>query len=49
MFQLQLYQLKIMKQTQNQYLDLLIDPGFQGVNRLFVLSYRNIGPQTSYR
>ena len=26
-------------QTQNQYLDYLIDPSFQGVNRLFVLPF----------
>ena len=28
-------------QEQNLYLDYLIDPAFQGVNRLFVLSYEN--------
>ena len=27
--------------TQNQYLDLLIDPSFEGVNKLFVLSFEN--------
>ena len=26
-------------QTQNQYIDYLIDPSFQGVNRLFVLPF----------
>ena len=25
----------------NQYLDFFIDPSFQGVNRLFVLSFKN--------
>ena len=28
-------------QRQNQYLDYLIDPNFQGVNRLFLLSFEN--------
>ena len=28
-------------QEQNLYLDYLIDPAFQGVNRLFVLSYEH--------
>ena len=28
-------------QWQNPYLDYLIDPGFQGVNRLFVLSFED--------
>ena len=26
---------------QNRYLDFLIDPSFQGVNRLFVLSFKD--------
>ena len=33
------YQSKISTETQNQYLDFLIDSSFQGVNRLFVLSF----------
>ena len=33
------YQLKVLKQAQNQYIDYLIDTSFQGVNRLFVLSF----------
>ena len=33
------YQSKISTETQNQYLDFLTDPSFQGVNRLFVLFY----------
>ena len=28
-------------QAQNQYLDFLIDPSFQGVNRLLVLSFED--------
>ena len=33
------YQLKVLKQAQNQYIDYLIGTSFQGVNRLFVLSF----------
>ena len=35
------YQSKVPTEKQNQYLDFLIDPAFQGVNRLFVLSFEN--------
>ena len=35
------YQSKIATQAQNHYLDFLIDPSFQGVNMLFVLSFEN--------
>ena len=35
------YQSKISTQIQNQYLDFLIDPSFQRVNRLFVLLFEN--------
>ena len=28
-------------ERQNQYLDFLIDPRFQGVNRLFVFPFKN--------
>ena len=28
---------------ENRHLDFLINPGFQGVNRLFVLSFKNNG------
>ena len=35
------YQLKPTDQGQNKYLDYLIDPGFQGVNRLFLLLFEN--------
>ena len=35
------YQQKVSPESQNQYLDFLIDSRFQGVNRLFVLSFEN--------
>ena len=35
------YQPKISMEKQNPHLDYLIDPRFQGVNRLFVLSFEN--------
>ena len=35
------YQTKISTERQNQYLGFLIDPSFQGINRLFVLSFEN--------
>ena len=35
------YQSKITTKAPNQYLDSLIDPSFQEVNRLFVLTYNN--------
>ena len=35
------YQSKITERTQNRYLDFLIDPSFQGVNRLFVSSFED--------
>ena len=35
------YQSKVSTQIQNQYLDFLIDPIFQGVNWLFVLFFEN--------
>ena len=35
------YQLKVSPERRNQYLDFLIDPCFQGVIRLFVLSFEN--------
>ena len=34
-------QSKLSKQSQNNYLDYLIDPSFQGVNRLSVSSFEN--------
>ena len=35
------YQTKVSTEGVNQYLDFLIDPIFQGVSRLFVLSFEN--------
>ena len=32
---------KVSLERRNQYLDLLIYPSFQGVNRLFLLSFEN--------
>ena len=32
---------KISTERQNQYLDFLMDPGFQGVDRLFILFFAN--------
>ena len=40
------YQSKAAIQTQNQYLDYLIDPSFPEVNRLFLLSFKNSVKQT---
>ena len=37
------YQPKFSPERQNQYLDFLIDPSFQGVNGLFVLLFENDG------
>ena len=34
-------QSKVTKQTQNRYLDYVIDPSFQRVNRTFILSFEN--------
>ena len=35
------YQSKVTEEAQNRYFDYLIDPRFQRVNRLFVLSFEN--------
>ena len=35
------YQTKVSTERQNWYLDLLIDPSLQGVNKLFVLQFEN--------
>ena len=35
------YQSKLTEKAQNRYLDYLIDPSFQGANRVFVLSFEN--------
>ena len=42
------YQSKASIQTQTQYSDFLIDPSFQEVNRLFLLSFEDNVHQTSY-
>ena len=42
------YQSKVSIQEQNQYLYCLIDPSFHGVNRLFILSFKNNAHRTSY-
>ena len=39
---------KINRKTKSN-LDYLIDPGFQGVNRLFVLSFQNEAQRASYK
>ena len=43
------YQSKISTERQNQYLDDLIDPSFQRVNRLFVLSFEDEEQRKSYK
>ena len=43
------YQSKVSMQTKKQYLNYLIDPSFQGVNRLFVLSFKNNVHRISYK
>ena len=42
------YQTKVSTERQNQYLDFLIDPSVQGVNRFFDLSFENETQRTSY-
>ena len=34
---------------ENRYLDFLINPSFRGVNRLFVLSFKDEDGQESYK
>ena len=43
------YQSKVSTQTKSQYLDYFVDPRFQGLNRLFVLSFENNVYRTSYK
>ena len=43
------YLAKTTNQAQNRYLDFLIDPSFQGVNRLFVLSFGNNEGRESHK
>ena len=42
------YLTEVTTQQRNQYLDLLINPSFQGVNILFLLSFEKNGDRTSY-
>ena len=41
------YQSKKSREERNQYFDYLIDPSFQGVNRLFVLSFEDKGQRSA--
>ena len=41
-------QSKLTKENQKQYLDYIIDPGFQVVDRLFVLSFENNADRTKH-
>ena len=43
------YQTKVSTERGNQYLDFLIDPGFQGVNRFTVLLFENEAQRTRYK
>ena len=42
------YQSKISTKAQNRYLNFLINPSFQGLNGLFVLSFENENGRTSH-
>ena len=42
------YQSSIKTYAQNRYLNYLVDPSFQGVNRLFVLPFENENDRTSH-
>ena len=42
-------QSKLSTERQNQYLDYLIDPSFQRVNRLFILSFEDEAQRASYK
>ena len=43
------YKTKVTVEQQKQYLDFLINPSFQGVNRLFVLSFEYNDGRRSYK
>ena len=43
------YRTKISTERENEYLDFLTDPSFQGVNRVFVLSFEDEEQRTSYK
>ena len=40
--------IRFKKHAQNRYLNHLVDPSFQGVNRLFVLSFETENGRTSH-
>ena len=42
------YQSKVSIKRQNQYWDYVVDAGFQGVNRLFVLSFEDNAIRTRH-
>ena len=42
------YHSKVAIERQKQYLDYIIDPGFQGVKRVFALSFENNAVRTGY-
>ena len=43
------YQTKVSTERQNLYLDFLINPSFQEVDTLFVLTFENETQRTSYK
>ena len=43
------YEPKVTSEQQDHYLDILINPSFQGVNRLFVLSFEDTDGRGSYK
>ena len=43
------YEPKTTIQVQNRYLDFLIDPSFQGINRLFVLLFKDDDGRESHK
>ena len=43
------YLAKTANQAQNRYLDYLVDPSFQGVNRLFILSFKDNDGRESHK
>ena len=43
------YQSKVSTERQNQYFDFLIDPGFQGVHRLFVRAIEKYKQDTIFK
>ena len=43
------YQPKVSTERQNQYLDFLINPDFQGVNRILVSPFENEAQRKSYK